>query len=88
MSNSKTGGKYADIISKARSTESGNTSLPEEEPKEPEEAVNLTIKVPKTLRRHWLIEAKRQDTSLTAAIVEALKARFGAPGSSSDEGAT
>ena len=41
--------------------------------------MNLTIKVTKNLRRHWLIEARRQDTSLTAAIIEALNARFGAP---------
>jgi hypothetical protein len=45
----------------------------------PQDAVNLTIKVTKNLRRHWLIEARRQDTSLTAAIIEALNARFGAP---------
>jgi hypothetical protein len=45
--------------------------------KEPE--VNLSIKVPRALRRHWVAEAKRQDTSLTAAIMEALKARFGEP---------
>lgn len=52
--------------------EKGNTSIPEE-------AANLTIKVSKRQRRHWLIEAKKQDTSLTAAIVEALNARFGQP---------
>ena len=69
-------GKYSDVINKARSTENSNTSIPESQLIE---AVNLTIKVPKTLRRHWLIEAKRQDTSLTAAITEALNARFGEP---------
>ncbi len=47
--------------------------------KESKEAANLTIKVSKRQRRHWLIEAKKQDTSLTAAIVEALNARFGQP---------
>lgn len=40
---------------------------------------NLTIRVQKNQRLHWLIEAKKQGTSLTAAIVEALNARFGSP---------
>ena len=44
-----------------------------------EEEVNLSIKVPKSLRRHWVVEAKRQDTTLTAVIIEALKNRFGEP---------
>lgn len=39
--------------------------------------VNLSIKVSKRQRLHWLVEAKRQDTSLTEAIVTALTARFG-----------
>ena len=43
------------------------------------EFVNLTIKVQREQRLHWLIEAKKQKTSLTAAIVEALNARFGSP---------
>lgn len=41
--------------------------------------VNLTIKVHKRQRLHWLIEAKKQGTSLTAAITEALNERFGVP---------
>lgn len=45
----------------------------------PEESVNMTVKVSKRQRRHWLIEAKKQDTSLTAAIIEALNSRFGSP---------
>ena len=40
---------------------------------------NLTIRVTKQQRLHWLIEAKKQGTSLTAAIVDALNARFGEP---------
>ena len=43
------------------------------------EFVNLTIKVQRQQRLHWLIEAKKQKTSLTAAIVEALNTRFGSP---------
>ena len=46
---------------------------------EPEEMANLSIKVSRRQRIHWLIEAKRQRTSLTAAIIEALNARFGSP---------
>lgn len=42
--------------------------------------VNLTIKVTRSQRLHWLIEAKKQGTSLTAAITEALNERFGTPG--------
>ena len=41
--------------------------------------VNLSIKVPRDLRQHWVSEAKRQGTSLTAAITIALKERFGEP---------
>lgn len=41
--------------------------------------VNLTIKVRKIQRLHWLIEAKKQGTSLTAAITDALNERFGTP---------
>ncbi len=67
--------KYANLIKEARSTESQQTSKPETQ----EEQVNLSVKVPKRLRRHWVAEAKRHDTTLTAAIVEALKSRFGEP---------
>jgi hypothetical protein len=41
--------------------------------------VNLAIRVRKRQRMHWVSEAKKQDTSLTAAIIEALNARFGTP---------
>jgi len=57
-----------------------NTSLPvNSKTITPDETANMTIKVSKRQRRHWLIEAKKQDTSLTAAIIEALNARFGSP---------
>ncbi len=46
---------------------------------EENQPVNLTIKVYKRQRLHWLIEAKKQGTSLTAAIIEALNGRFGEP---------
>ena len=69
--------KYADVIKEARKPESQITSIPDKA-EEPE--VNLSIKVPKALRRHWVSEAKRLDTTLTAAIIEAMKAKFGEPG--------
>ena len=75
-------GKYSEVISKARNAESTNASIPESQI--PEKDVNLSIKVPKALRRHWSVEAKRQDTSLTAAITEALIARFGTPSGTED----
>ncbi len=46
---------------------------------EPEPEVNLCVKVPLSLRRHWASEAKRQGTMMTAVIVEALEAKFGKP---------
>lgn len=43
------------------------------------EEVNLSIKVAKSRRQHWAAEAKRQGTTLTAVISEALSERFGEP---------
>jgi len=45
----------------------------------PEVEVNLCVKVPVSLRRHWSAEAKRQGTTMTAVIIEALEAKFGKP---------
>lgn len=42
-------------------------------------AVNLTVKVPESLRRHWAAEAKRQGTTMTDVITVALLERFGRP---------
>lgn len=41
--------------------------------------VNLTIKVPESLRRHWAAESKREGVSMTAVITQALIERFGLP---------
>ncbi|MGB5963579.1 MAG: hypothetical protein WBG73_23280 [Coleofasciculaceae cyanobacterium] len=41
--------------------------------------VNLCVKVPISLRRHWSAEAKRTGVTMTTVIVEALKAKFGEP---------
>jgi hypothetical protein len=75
--------KYGDVIQKARSQESQITGKPDNQktglPVEKEEEVNLSIKVPKRLRRHWVAEAKRRDTTLTAAIISSLKEKFGEP---------
>ena len=43
------------------------------------EYVNLTIKVPKDHRQHWVAEAKREGTSMVAVIQEALEKRYGLP---------
>jgi len=47
---------------------------------EPEREVNLCVKVPESLRRHWAAESKRQGLTMTAVIIEALTAKFGEPG--------
>ena len=78
-------GKYGSIIREARKPENQKAGLPvsdhspEQAPKQAVEMVNLSIKVDKKLRSHWAAEAKRDQTTLVAAITEALLARFGAP---------
>jgi hypothetical protein len=72
--------KYGQLISaarkqenkKARKTDTGQGRVVEPD-------VNLSIKVNAARRRHWAAEAKRQGTTLTAAITEALSAKFGEP---------
>jgi hypothetical protein len=72
--------KYGQLIKEARKKESQKTRKPEAAQGIPEEDVNLSIKVQKSRRQHWAAEAKRQGTTLTAAITEALSAKFGEPG--------
>ena len=88
--------RYADIIQKARESEAAEpeqeleeaVALPDSQAiplqvatgKVVEKMVNLSIRVPKRLRMHWVAEAKRHDTSITAVITEALNAKFGTPG--------
>ena len=72
--------KYGALIKEARKQDSQKTRKPEKGPgtvSVPD--VNLSIKVAATRRRHWAAEAKRQGITLTAAITEALVARFGEP---------
>ena len=70
------GGKYGDLIKQARKPENQKTGQVEVIQ---EAMVNLSIKVPISLRRHWVSEAKRQGTTLTAVIIESLSTRFGKP---------
>ena len=44
-----------------------------------DEAVNLSIKISRKRRQHWAAEAKRQGTTITAAVTDALSAKFGEP---------
>jgi predicted HicB family RNase H-like nuclease len=67
-------GKFGDIIKQAKSQNASNTESQNEE-----KVANLTIKVPLALRQHWAGEAKKQGTSLTSVIIEALTERFGKP---------
>ena len=74
---------------KTRKPESGKAIKPENQitrkpekkvvPKSVDRDVNLSIKVPESRRRHWVSEAKRRGTSLTAVIVESLSKQFGEP---------
>ena len=44
-----------------------------------EREVNLCVKVPESLRRHWAAESKRHGITMTYVIIQALKERFGKP---------
>jgi predicted NAD-dependent protein-ADP-ribosyltransferase YbiA (DUF1768 family) len=70
--------KYGQLIDAARKQENKKARKPEEQETLGKD-VNLSIKVPKSRRQHWAAEAKRQGTTLTAAITEALSAKFGEP---------
>ena len=41
------------------------------------EMANLTIKVNKARRKHWGVEAKKDNTNLTQVIIKALIAKYG-----------
>lgn len=80
-------GKYGDLIKQARKQENQQASKPDDQmtsqPEVTDEAtepeVNLCVKVPVSLRRHWAAESKRTGITMTSVIVEALTARFGKP---------
>ena len=44
-----------------------------------EKQVNLCVKVPESLRRHWAIQAKIQGVTMTTVMIEALTQKFGLP---------
>lgn len=72
--------KYGQLIKEARKHGGQKTEKPNTDSQansEPE--VNLSIKVAAARRRHWAAEAKRQGTTLTATITEALSTKFGEP---------
>jgi hypothetical protein len=70
-------GRYGDLIKEARKQETKKTREKEAKTSEPD--VNLSIKVPLSLRRHWSAEAKRQGVTLTSVIIAALREEFGEP---------
>ena len=78
---------FLGIIDAARASEpeAQNTSIAEsqkasnaelQDTGKPEMA-NLTIKVSKARRKHWGVEAKKDNTNLTQVIIEALIAKYG-----------
>ena len=72
--------KYGALIKEARKQDSKRAKKQETgQSSDSQEEVNLSIKVAKSLRQHWAAEAKRQGTTLKAAITESLSARFGQP---------
>ena len=52
---------------------------PEPDNQVKEKQVNLCVKVPESLRKHWAIQAKIQDITMTDVMVEALTQKFGLP---------
>lgn len=72
--------KYGALIKEARKHDTKKGKSQESgQPTDSDEEVNLSIKVAKVRRQHWAAEAKRQGTSLTAVIIEALSTKFGEP---------
>ena len=47
--------------------------------RKPEKEVNLCVKVPESLRRHWAAESKRHGVTMTEVMIQALSDRFGRP---------
>ncbi|MBD2694856.1 hypothetical protein [Anabaena catenula] len=80
--------KYGDLIKKAREPEPENQETINTEnqksgllEQEPEQFVNLCIKVPIKERRYWMSKAKEQGITVTSVIIEALNQKFGNPDS-------
>jgi len=83
------GGKYGALIRQAKQSKpdsqeakkTKNQTFDQVEPdgQVKEKQVNLCVKVPESWRRHWAIQAKIQDITMTDVMVEALTQRFGLP---------
>ena len=71
--------KSSQTITEERQNQQASSFIAGNAKAEDSQSANLTIKVHKRQRLHWLIEAKKQGTSLTAAITDALNERFGTP---------
>lgn len=84
--------KYGDVIQKVQQENQKSGNPEETKTRKPEnqqyinseirvrpEEVNLSIKVPKNRRQHWAAEAKRQGTTITAVVMDALSTKFGVP---------
>ncbi|NJN22047.1 MAG: hypothetical protein HC812_13765 [Leptolyngbya sp. RL_3_1] len=85
---SEQGGKYGNLIKRAKQSPKPDDQIPvqpveqvtnEPDNQTPIEMANLCVKVPKKWRKHWAIQAKVKDITMTEVMVEALKARFGLP---------
>lgn len=67
-------------VSQEPKAESQTSVKPDDQKAKPtEREVNLCVKVPESLRRHWAAEAKRQGITMTEVMTEALTLRFGKP---------
>lgn len=44
-----------------------------------DEFVSVTIKVPKSLRQHWQVEAKKRDVTVSKLVVDFLSQTLGTP---------
>jgi len=64
-------------VQNTSNTESQNYSNTESRDTDKPEMANLTIKVSKARRKHWGVEAKKDNTNLTQVIIEALIAKYG-----------
>lgn len=67
-------GKYGDLLNKAKAGKPDSSAT-----NKPDKEVNLCVRVPESLRRHWAAEAKRAGTTMTDVIKAALTAEFGLP---------
>jgi hypothetical protein len=83
------GGKYGSLIRQAKQTKPDDQITrrpdnqiayqPEPDNQVKEKQVNLCVKVPESWRKHWAIQAKIQDITMTDVMVEALTQKFGLP---------